>query len=159
MREICMSNFLLRPRAVIFDIDGTVACNKHRDHLLTEAMRTGDWREFYATAHLDKPRSTVIQLARSFERDGNIIVLVTSRSEPYREITKAWLVEHQVPFHHLYMRGDGDEREDTIVKHDIYLEQVQPKLDVHLVVEDRARVVKMWRDLGLECWQVQEGDF
>ena len=27
------------------------------------------------------------------------------------------------------------------------------------VFEDRASVVKMWRDLGITCLQVDEGDF
>ena len=27
------------------------------------------------------------------------------------------------------------------------------------VFEDRDRVVKMWRDLGITCFQVAEGDF
>jgi hypothetical protein len=30
---------------------------------------------------------------------------------------------------------------------------------VRLVLDDRNSVVKMWRSLGLECWQVAEGDF
>ena len=31
--------------------------------------------------------------------------------------------------------------------------------DVFLVVDDRNKVVKMWRDLGLTTFQVAEGDF
>jgi hypothetical protein len=31
--------------------------------------------------------------------------------------------------------------------------------DVFLVVDDRNKVVKMWRELGLNTWQVAEGDF
>jgi hypothetical protein len=31
--------------------------------------------------------------------------------------------------------------------------------DVFLVVDDRNKVVKMWRDLGLNTFQVAPGDF
>ena len=31
--------------------------------------------------------------------------------------------------------------------------------DVFLVVDDRDKVVKMWRDLGLNTFQVAPGDF
>jgi hypothetical protein len=31
--------------------------------------------------------------------------------------------------------------------------------DVFLVVDDRDKVVKMWREEGLTCFQVAEGDF
>ena len=31
--------------------------------------------------------------------------------------------------------------------------------DVYLVVDDRDKVVKMWRSLGLNTWQVAEGNF
>ena len=59
----------------------------------------------------------------------------------------------------LYMRPTGDYRTDTEWKRECYESYIKPVYDVRLVLDDRASVVAMWRELGLECWQVAEGDF
>ena len=72
--------------------------------------------------------------------------------------TEEWLKVNDIPFHGLYMRGLGDARSDTDVKRDIYNTHFADK-KVWFVLEDRDKVVKMWRDLGLSCMQVAEGEY
>lgn len=57
------------------------------------------------------------------------------------------------------LRGFNDYRDDPIIKQEIYETYIKPYTDVDYVFDDRDRVVKMWRDIGLRCLQVQEGDF
>jgi hypothetical protein len=57
------------------------------------------------------------------------------------------------------MRTEGDHRSDDIVKKEIYEKRIAPWYDVVAVFDDRDKVVKMWRDLGLLCCQVYYGDF
>ena len=57
------------------------------------------------------------------------------------------------------MRGEGDHRSDDVTKGEIYMNCIEPWYDVVCVFEDRNRVVKMWRDLGLLVAQVYDGDF
>jgi hypothetical protein len=57
------------------------------------------------------------------------------------------------------MRTEGDHRSDDIVKKEIYEKRIAPQYDVVIVFDDRDKVVKMWRDLGLLCGQVYYGDF
>jgi hypothetical protein len=89
------------------------------------------------------------------------IILVTGRPEECRSLTLDWLARFGIiaPDDCLFMRANGDYRPDEIVKREIYERFIMPRLNVRLVVDDRDRVVKMWRSLGLECWQVAEGDF
>jgi hypothetical protein len=89
------------------------------------------------------------------------ILLVTGRPEKYRRTTEKWLKERIHLWHQytLFMRPDNDNTPDEILKKKIYTEQIRPFYDVQLVLDDRTKVVKMWRSLGLECWQVAEGDF
>jgi hypothetical protein len=47
---------------------------------------------------------------------------------------------------------------DEILKHQMLNAFVDID-DVFLVVDDRDKVVKMWRDLGLNVFQVAPGDF
>jgi hypothetical protein len=53
----------------------------------------------------------------------------------------------------------GDMRNDSIVKEEIYEEHIKPRFNVRFVLDDRDRVVKMWRENGLKVLQVAEGDF
>ena len=50
----------------------------------------------------------------------------------------------------------NDFRKDDIVKKEIYDEYIKPYEVVVGVFEDRNRCVKMWRDLGLTCYQPKE---
>ena len=59
----------------------------------------------------------------------------------------------------LLMREDDDYRDDSIVKPEL-LDKAGIKLDdILCVFEDRNRMVKKWRELGLTCVQVNEGNF
>jgi hypothetical protein len=58
------------------------------------------------------------------------------------------------------MRGATDRRPDTEIKREIYRKQIQPHYDVVLAIDDRKRVVKMWREegiLALRCSDWEEG--
>lgn len=145
-------------KAVIFDIDGTLANNDHRRHLV-EGAPTKDWEKFFSLMHLDEPKEHVRYLFNSFP--GKAIFMVTGRFEKYRHITMDWLVRHKFDAYYssLYMRPDGDFRPDVEFKRGVYERDIKPHFDVTLVLEDRTSVVKMWRSLGLECWQVAEGEF
>jgi hypothetical protein len=64
-----------------------------------------------------------------------------------------------VPYNELLMRPNGDNRADDVVKEELFRARIQPRYSVAGVIDDRNRIVKMWRRLGLVCFQVAEGDF
>lgn len=84
---------------------------------------------------------------------------MSGRPEPYRNRTKIWLESFDIKHKALFMRSDGDFRDDTIVKEELYRKFVLPDYDVAFVVDDRKKVVDMWRRLGLVCLQCAEGNF
>ena len=53
----------------------------------------------------------------------------------------------------------GNKLDDTIIKRNIYEDMIKPRVNVRCVLDDRDRVVKMWREQGLKVLQVAEGDF
>lgn len=59
------------------------------------------------------------------------------------------------------MRKAGDKRNDAIVKQEIWENDISGsgRFDVFFVLDDRNRVVEMWREQGLKVLQVAEGDF
>jgi len=132
--------------AIICDIDGTLALRGDRspyDH---------------STCIEDDVNFPVARLLVDTTHSRHII-FVSGREEKFREMTEWWLREHLIPSGLLLMRQTGDNRPDAEVKEEIYRQHIEPFYDIDFVLDDRNRVVKMWRDLGLTCFQVADGDF
>jgi hypothetical protein len=137
------------PVAWIVDIDGTLALHSSRDPY--------DWRR----AHTDEPNLPVVLAVQALAAHPNVsaIIAISGREEKARGVTAAWLTECGVPYDELLMRADGDYRSDEVIKEEIYREQLQHRYSIAGVIDDRDRVVRMWRRIGLVCFQVAEGAF
>jgi hypothetical protein len=59
--------------------------------------------------------------------------------------------------HDLLLRKDNDRRADGVVKREMLA--AIDKSRILFVVEDRSRVVEMWRSEGLVCLQCAPGEF
>lgn len=151
-------------KAVIFDLDGTLADASHRRHFLEKSPK--DWNSFYEGMDNDsviEPVGFLLQCIsnaiylRKFPVE---IIFCSGRPERYREITERWLEQKlDIYNHRILMRKEGDFRADDIVKQEI-LDQLKAEgIDVFLVFDDRQRVVDMWRRNGIQCCQVAPGDF
>jgi hypothetical protein len=57
------------------------------------------------------------------------------------------------------MRKTDDFRKDSIIKEEIYQNEIEGKYNVLCVLDDRNQVVEFWRAKGLVCFQVAPGDF
>ena len=164
---------------VIFDLDGTLAdIDIRRDKSLKPNGKL-DWDIFAAPDSImnwDKPNAPVIKMAQMFKADGFKIVIFSGRNDRGFHATKDWLKIHNVPFDLLVLRPDKFKDEswpiadgnpatgemrfmpDEILKKKM-LDTFVDIDDVFLVVDDRDKVVKMWRDLGLNTFQVAPGNF
>lgn len=139
------------PHAILVDIDGTLA---HHEGI----------RGPYDTSryHLDNFDLTIGQLAEAFVATHGqtcYTIIMSGRDEDYRQVTQDWLNDWAFPHEALLMRPSGDRREDSIVKNELFEQHVAGQFNVDLVLDDRNRVVNMWRAKGLKCLQVQPGDF
>ena len=147
---------------VIFDLDGTIALVDKR----REASKLPDgkmnWDEWFNPSNikLDEPNEPVIKMAQLFAEDGFNIVILSGRSDKTERTTRSWLSRNRVPFHKLVMRPHKTMNfvPDEILKKDMLDKHIDID-DVFLVVDDRQKVVDMWRDLGLNTFQVAPGNF
>ena len=171
-------------KTIIFDLDGTLAIIEKRR--LKAGSPTGDrpnkskmnWDVFFDAENikLDAPNHPVIKMAQTFHKDGFKIVIFSGRNDRSFHTTKEWLNTHNVPFDLLVMRPDKFKSDswpiadgnpatpdmrwmpDEILKKKM-LDTFVDKTDVLMTVDDRQKVVDMWRAEGLTCFQVAPGDF
>jgi predicted kinase len=143
-------------RAVLFDIDGTLADASHRLHHIQNGSR--NWDAFFTEAANDPVIEPIRELLYLFDNQDYRIILVSGRTDKIRGITEAWLERHAIPHHELHMRSEGDYRQDFIVKSELLDGILAAGHDIHLVVDDRPSVVAMWRERGLTCLQCRDWD-
>jgi len=145
-------------KTYIFDIDGTIADTEHRQHFVRH--RPYDWESWFDNAHKDTPIKEVVEIMELAHNAGIKNVLCTGRDEAQRQDTIKWLDDHNIVwFDKIYMRPYLDRRDDDIIKRELYEQMKADGYNPVLVFEDRDRVVKMWREMGMRCLQVNYGDF
>lgn len=135
-------------KAIICDIDGTLAHMQDRDPYDYDKVDT------------DVVDSTISHMLKLYATESDYAILIVSgREDACKQVTERWLGKNYVMYDELFMRKHGDYRPDEVIKKEIYDKHIKDKYDVEFVLDDRNKVVKMWREIGLKCLQVAEGDF
>lgn len=165
---------------IIVDIDGTLADIAHRRHYV--ASKPKNWGAFNRAMHLDGFHRDVATVIRYLwhglgdEMFENRIILASGRGEEFRQVTTEWLLKNKIypectdpnyvfpeyplfTYERLYMRPAGDNRSDVIVKRELLDSMLADGYAPTIVFDDRDGVVAMWREAGLRCFQVAQGNF
>lgn len=140
----------MRNRHVICDIDGTIALMVNRSPY--------EWDR----VDEDLPNEHVVKLLKTMMAAEYVPIFLTGRPESSRIDTEDWLSRElglEPGTYRLIMRSDKDRRPSHEYKADVYVNHIRGKHLVELVLEDRSMDVAMWRQLGLTCLQVADGDF
>jgi predicted kinase len=150
-----------KPKCFLVDLDGTMALMGDRNPF--------DW----ARVGEDLPNKPIVAIVEALAGqvkqvwDGNEwrpeialdAVFMSGRDEVCRPQTQKWLEELGFVGHKLFMRPEGDNRKDSVVKLELFNRHIRANYDVRFVLDDRDQVVDMWRSMGLTCLQVAPGDF
>jgi uncharacterized HAD superfamily protein len=143
-------------KCFIIDIDGTVADGSHRLHHIQQEPK--DWDGFYLACDNDAPIEHMRHVVTGLCEHAHIIY-VSGRSDLVREQTVAWLNRHGFPCDALYMRRQGDYRDDVVIKIEMLAQLRADGYEPVMAFDDRNSVVRAWREAGVPCAQVAEGDF
>jgi FMN phosphatase YigB (HAD superfamily) len=135
------------PKALLCDIDGTLALHHNRGPFEMEKCET------------DLLNEEVARVLALCDRADDYVVLLSGRQSEFREHTERWLKANGVVYDELWMRAAGDRRPDDVVKAELFDAHLRDRFDVRFVLDDRDRVVALWRRMGLRCWQVAYGNF
>lgn len=145
-------------KLVIADLDGTIAFIQHRLYFIQKEKP--DWDMFFKLCVSDAPNTNVIDTLNRLKNSGCTIVILTGRSDMVKKETVEWLKKYKVPYDMLVMRKQYDRTSDTIFKSrelpNILASLSMTTDDILCVLEDRQRVVDMWRKMNIACFQVEK---
>lgn len=152
-RAVIERQFLTSGRAdfgnkpiILCDIDGTLANSDGIRSPYDESK-----------VFLDAPYFVICSWLDELAKD-HTIVLVSGRHASCGPDTIKWLEYFVVPYDHLLMRNSGDNRPDTVVKQEL-LEGMYKcgvtKDQIKFVLDDRPKVIDMWRSNGLTVYPVR----
>jgi hypothetical protein len=150
-----------KKKAIICDLDGTLADIEHRRIFLDKNVNgKKNWKEFNNPDRIryDKLQGWCADILNALQ-DTHEILLVSGREEASRIATVLWLISNGIEFASLDMRPTGDYRDDTLIKETILDFEILPLYDISFAIDDRKRVVDMWRSRGIVCLQCAEGNF
>lgn len=137
------------PKAIIVDIDNTLAIMGERSPY--------SWSE----VGID----SVNEVVKNFINErgaGNGLgvkaLIVSGRDGACRIQTEKWLKDNNVFYDKLFMRQEGNNEKDTIIKERIFEEEIKGKYNVLYVLDDRLGVCRMWHQKGLQLLRVGDPD-
>ena len=147
---------------VIFDLDGTLVSRTDRLH----HIQVKDYASFHqAECTTSKPLQGTLLFLKQLKQDGYKIAVVSGRPDSYQSQTWDWLIKYNLfeDVDRLIMRPVKKmSQPDEVLKKDIlhlFFGCTLFDKRLHLVVDDRDKVVNMWRSQGLTTVQVGKGDF
>lgn len=156
-------------KCVIFDLDGTLAINDHREHFLQQNPK--DWKSFFDACPQDTPNHYVIWLFKILQTRVKVFIC-SGRPDSHWYETAQWLALHtSVPINHavgslipphgqpehhwkivdMLMRRASDRRADTEIKREMLERIYRHGWEPVLAVDDRPTVVRMWRENKVPC--------
>jgi predicted kinase len=135
------------PKAIIVDIDGTLAKMNGRGPF--------EWDKV-DTDHVKDPIRLIVNMIGQFHN----VIIFSGRDGCCKDLTIQWLKTHNIRHDSIFMRPEGNNEKDSIIKKRLFEENIRGKYYIDFVLDDRNQVVDMWRkELGLVCLQVDYGDF
>lgn len=135
-----------RPKAVIFDVDGTLVNTSDIVHMVLAKPKKYD-QFHYASAFCD-PHDWVVDMVHEHIAAGHKILVVTARKDRWKTLTVNWLEANGVPYDELHMRIDDDNRQDRIVKEEI-LFLLRERYDIVHAYDDNPNVIALWQEHGI----------
>lgn len=145
-----------KEQIIIIDIDGVLSNPKHRiKHAINK-----DWDKFNDLMEFDEPNLEMFTLLHYFMLNFKVVFL-TARPEHYRQTTLKWLMANSPNSillktkiakkeSELIMRPFENKDSSEIFKEKI-LKELKNKFQIILAIDDNWKVVKMFRENGINA--------
>lgn len=139
-----------RPRAMIWDLDGTLSDDKARAHFVeVERGRARDWHSYFDAIDTDPPIAASMEVLRAMNAAGIRILFLTGRPEYTRPKTVRWLEANGLAeYDALIMRPDGERRPAGFFKAEV-VDRLRREYELVCAFEDRIDVAEQLRQAGV----------
>jgi beta-phosphoglucomutase-like phosphatase (HAD superfamily) len=139
-----------RPKAVIWDLDGTLSDDKARAHFVeVERGRARDWKSYFDAIDTDPPIAASMEVLRALHAAGLRILFLTGRPDYTRAKTVRWLEANGLTeYDALIMRPDGEQRPAGYFKAEA-VERLRREYELVCAFEDRIDVADHLREAGV----------
>ena len=139
-----------RPRAVIWDLDGTLSDDRARAHFVeVEEGRARDWHSYFDAIDTDPPIAASMEVLRALHAAGLRVVFLTGRPEYTRPKTERWLQANGLTdYDTLVMRPEGERRPAGLFKTDA-VAALRAEYEIVCAFEDRIDVAGHLREAGV----------
>lgn len=145
-----MTGSVAKPKAVVWDLDGTLSDDRARAHFVeVERGRKRDWDSYFDAIDEDPPIAASIELLSALRAAGVRIVLLTGRPEFTRPKTERWLKANGLDeYDMLVMRPAGERRHAGVFKVE-EISRLRERYELVCAFEDRMDVAEYLRGHGL----------
>jgi phosphoglycolate phosphatase-like HAD superfamily hydrolase len=145
-----MAQQSMKPKAVVWDLDGTLSDDRARAHYVeVEQGQKRDWESYFDAIEDDPPIAASIELLHALRRSGTRIIYLTGRPEYTRLRTQRWLKANGLDeFDLLLMRPHGERRHAGQFKVEV-IQELREKYEIVCAFEDRMDVAEHLRQSGL----------
>ena len=135
------------PTAWICDLDGTLFdMNGKRGPFDMDKVEFDDIR-----------RGT-LDLIQGLAAAGDQIVYLSGRNKRGYVGSIRALLREGAPEGPLYMREDGDQRPDDVLKHELFYTHVAPNWNVRGAIDDRHSIMRLWHAIGVPAFSAAHPD-
>jgi ribonucleotide monophosphatase NagD (HAD superfamily) len=143
---------------VVFDLDGTLADITTRKKAAIRPDGSLNYRIFFDPMLVDSdtPIQANIDRIQNHRDIGHEIVILTGRSDRTKEATIAWFKKHGVTYDRLIMRPESNHQDDAVWKRGV-MNTYLDKTKCVLVYEDRPKVIREWRAMGIAVVDCGDG--
>jgi len=131
-----------KEEAVICDLDGTLSLFEHH-------------RNAYDASRCDKdsPNEPLVKILKQLRDSKTRLIFCSGRMEKFKDPTVKFLDQHIGGQYDLFMRKDGDQRPDYIIKYEIFNDHIRNNFNIKCVFDDRLQVCKLYFNLGLNLFR------
>ena len=136
-----------KPTCVVVDMDSTLCFNTTKRPWFGEGAAEGMINDVPNGCVCD----VIFELQKSYP-----IVLATGRDTSQEEVTKQWLLDHEINVSEFYFRTKGDYRKGVEVKRE-QIEKIMEKYNILVIFDDCEPIVNMYREMGLTVLQPNKG--
>lgn len=147
------------PRAVLWDLDGTLSDDRARAHFVeVEQGRKRDWKSYFDAIDEDPPIAASMVLLQALRKSGVRVIFLTGRPEFTRAKTERWLEANGLEdYDLLVMRPGGERRHAGEFKVD-EIRRLREDYEIVCAFEDRIDVAEHLRREGVPVFLYGAGE-